>query len=680
MNKLFMLKSGIVYRLWCEDGKTAECVVVPEVLQEPLLMLAHNYSGHNGFRRTYNAMKRQYYWPGMRKDILKHCKRCHQCSLQNQGTGEIGFDHFEVPSLPMEFICMDLVGPISPQTSKGNRYMLTVIDMMTGYTIAVAIPDKRAETVCKAYRDNVYCTFGGSSRILTDNGTEFKSKEMRQICEELDIKQVFSPVYTPQANGRLEGWHRFLKSCIAKHIRGAEVEWDDLIPLAVSAYNFFPCQSSKESPFVLMFGRDPITPIAKLLEPKLKFYGEKGISLRMDTLRKLYTVVAENIRKAREKQPRQGTTPPKVQVNDLVLVKDPESAVFEPRYMPNYRVTAIFGRNRIEVQDEKGNKSLRRAAHVKVCQPADKVIEQLPPQTVYEQYGRTSKLLIHPKDVPNIPLQLFEERRQTTEMGEKDLNMLELNDSSDESRSRTQTCATTEKCDSEIFVLDSDEECLVPVDEYDESKNRELYPRRRHCEINVSAGNSVAVVDTFDKSRNRSQLTELRQDTPPMVVSVNKCEGDVSSIDSNDESKSRTYRSTLTVMCGNEQQNPDIVTSDPHALVDDNDESSDRNDRWPVSKDQRAQQLVSPEKQGRNVKTAVVNRQDVDECLATNKYESVTQHSTQANNPWLFSAISKFTSNVLGKSKNTPGVEFAKNINTKCNSNPAFKPEFNFFL
>ena len=234
MNKLFMLKRGIVYRLWCEDDKTAECVVVLEVLRDPLLMLAHNYSGHNGFRRTYNAMKRQYYWPGMQKDILRHCKKCHQCSLQNQGTGEIGFDHFNVPSLLMEFICMDLVGPISPQTSKGNRYMLTVIDMLTGYTIAVAIPDKRAKTVCKAYRDHVYCTFGGSSRILMDNGTEFRSKEMKQICEDLDIKQVFSPVYTPQANGRLEGWHRFLKSCIAKHIRGAEVEWDDLIPLAVS--------------------------------------------------------------------------------------------------------------------------------------------------------------------------------------------------------------------------------------------------------------------------------------------------------------------------------------------------------------------------------------------------------------------------------------------------------------
>ena len=201
MNKIFMLKEGIIYRLWCEDSNTTECIVVPQILQEPLVMLANDYSGHNGFRRTYNALKRQYYRPGMRKRILHHCKVCYQCSLQNQGMLETEFGHFNIPSLPMEFICMDLMGPISPQTLKGNKYMLTVIDTLTGYTIAVTIPDKKAEMVCRAYQDHVYCTFGGSSRILTDNGTEFRSKEMRQICEELEIKQVFSPVYTPQTNG-----------------------------------------------------------------------------------------------------------------------------------------------------------------------------------------------------------------------------------------------------------------------------------------------------------------------------------------------------------------------------------------------------------------------------------------------------------------------------------------------
>ena len=64
-----------------------------------------------------------------------------------------------------------------------------------------------------------------------------------------------------------------------------------MVPLAVSAYNFFLCQSSKESPFVLMFGRDPITPVAKLLEPRPRYYAERGGALKMDKLRRLYTVV-----------------------------------------------------------------------------------------------------------------------------------------------------------------------------------------------------------------------------------------------------------------------------------------------------------------------------------------------------------------------------------------------------
>ena len=101
-----------------------------------------------------------------------------------------------------------------------------------------------------------------------------------------------------------------------------------------------------------MFGRDPITPVAKLLEPRPRYYGERGSALKMDTLRRLYTVVVQNIRKAREKLPKKEDEPHNFKVNDMVLVKDPDAAVFKPRYQPNFRVTAIFGNNRIEVQDK----------------------------------------------------------------------------------------------------------------------------------------------------------------------------------------------------------------------------------------------------------------------------------------------------------------------------------------
>ena len=247
MNNGYVRENGIIYQIGMEYNKTFKSILVPQVLRDALLTLAHQHSRHNGIPRTYNVLRREYYWPGMQNDVFKHCKACYECRLQNQGQPDDEFKHFTAPELPMEMICMDLVGPISPVTSTGNRYILTVIDMLTGFTMAVHIPDKKSEMVCSAYRDNIYCIFGGSSRMLTDNGTEFKSTEMKHICEELGIKHVFSLVYTSQANGRLEGWYRFLKACIAKHIHGTDLEWDKLVPLAVSAYNFFPCQSARES-------------------------------------------------------------------------------------------------------------------------------------------------------------------------------------------------------------------------------------------------------------------------------------------------------------------------------------------------------------------------------------------------------------------------------------------------
>ena len=206
-----------------------------------MIILAHDYSGHNGSRRTYNCLKRQYYWPGIRKQIFRHCKKCKECVLQNQGQPEKCFGHFDSPDLPMEFTCMDLVGLIHPPSSR--------------------------------------------------------------------------------------------------HIPGGGVEWDELVPLAVSAYNFFPCQSSKESPFILMFGRDPITPMAKLPEQRPRYYGERGDALKKDTLRRLYKVVVQNICKAREKLPKKEEEHHSFKINDMVVVKDPDAAVFKPRYQPNFRVT-----------------------------------------------------------------------------------------------------------------------------------------------------------------------------------------------------------------------------------------------------------------------------------------------------------------------------------------------------
>ena len=121
----------------------------------------------------------------------------------------------------------------------------------------------------------------------------------------------------------------------------------------------------------------------------------------------MYAVVAENMKKIQEQRPKKLETPLKIKVNDLVMVKDPDSAVFQPRYQLYYRVTAIFGNNHIEVQDEKGQRSVRRSAHVKAIKPKDKIIQQMPAEDVLRQYGRGAKLLINRKDIPNLKLKIL---------------------------------------------------------------------------------------------------------------------------------------------------------------------------------------------------------------------------------------------------------------------------------
>ena len=75
---------------------------------------------------------------------------------------------------------------------------------------------------------------------------------------------IHSPPYRPHSNGKIEGFHRFLKTCISKHINYG-LEWDELTPMATACYNFFPNCSVRESAFFVMFGRDPINKLNMLL-------------------------------------------------------------------------------------------------------------------------------------------------------------------------------------------------------------------------------------------------------------------------------------------------------------------------------------------------------------------------------------------------------------------------------
>ena len=52
LQKIFIKEEGVLYRLWIEDGRTFKCILVPQVLQDFMIILAHDYSGHKRFKKN----------------------------------------------------------------------------------------------------------------------------------------------------------------------------------------------------------------------------------------------------------------------------------------------------------------------------------------------------------------------------------------------------------------------------------------------------------------------------------------------------------------------------------------------------------------------------------------------------------------------------------------------------
>ena len=371
----YKIQNNLLKRYMTDGDKTYETIVLPRALTTQILKMAHDDLGHNGTHRTYMLLKRLYYWKGLKPSVTKHIQRCYHCQRRNKQVVKYATLHFDVATFPMQFISMDLIGEFHPPTSKGKRYALTVICMLTGYVFCVPVKAKTTEEVLQAYIDNIYSKIGGSVKILSDNGTEFKNKIFEQVAKELGVVyKLYTPPYHPASNGRIEGFHAFLKACISKHI-SPQLEWDDLVPLACAAYNFIPNEHSKESPFFLMFGRDPVLPLNTLLEPKIRYMGNDINIISLETMKNLYEITATNLKLAQEKgDPQEQPPPTKLQPGDMVLIQIHNKGPFDSKYIGDYRVVSLKG-NQVEIQPTVGGPTeMKHIKHVNMSYPQTNIL------------------------------------------------------------------------------------------------------------------------------------------------------------------------------------------------------------------------------------------------------------------------------------------------------------------
>ncbi len=299
-------------------------LLVPKSRREMLFQAPHcnPMAGHLGQAATLNRLMTRFFWPA-----------CAACQLLNPpASPKAPLRPPPLMQVPFEIIGMDLIGPLE-RSARGYRFALVLVDYATRYPEAVALRNISAKSVAEALFHMIF-RVGIPKEILTDQGTAFMSRTIRELYELLGIKSVRTSVYHPQTDGLVERFNRTLKTMIRKFVHEDAKNWDKWLEPLLFAVRVVPQASTGFSPFELLYGHQPRGVLDVLRETWEE--GPSGtkneIQHVLDLRTKLHTLgqlSIENFLQAQDKQSRLynwGTRLRNFAPGDKVLVLLPSSS------------------------------------------------------------------------------------------------------------------------------------------------------------------------------------------------------------------------------------------------------------------------------------------------------------------------------------------------------------------
>uniref|UniRef100_A0A671U0X9 Gypsy retrotransposon integrase-like protein 1 n=1 Tax=Sparus aurata TaxID=8175 RepID=A0A671U0X9_SPAAU len=258
--------NGLLYRVFQRpDG--GECIyqlLLPESLREEVFQQLHTHHGHQGVERTTELIRQRCYWPGMGDMIKVWCQKCERCSVakNTQPRVRAPMGHL-LASRPNEILAIDF-SYLEP-AQDGREQVLVLTDVFSKFTQVFPTRDQRASTVAEILTKEWFYKYGVPTRLHSDQGRSFESKIIHQLCHLYNITKSRTTPYHPQGNGQCERFNRTLHDLLRTLSVEQKHRWPTCLPQVLFSYNTTPHQTTGQSPFLLMFGREPQLPIDFLL-------------------------------------------------------------------------------------------------------------------------------------------------------------------------------------------------------------------------------------------------------------------------------------------------------------------------------------------------------------------------------------------------------------------------------
>lgn len=260
--RCYVLYQDILFRRGDRDNPGYK-LCVPKNQMVNLVLQQHHDIGHFGANKTYWHMKKDFYWPKMRRCIRKLVSTCELCQKTKISPTSVGTKNSVLVEKPGELVCLDLMGPL-PTSRGGTTQLLVVVDAFSKYTRLYALKRATAKAILNRLTHDYFVNVQKPRKILSDNGTQFRSKIWGETLIREGIKPKYTSVYFPQGNltervNREIG--RLLRSwCSEKHSK-----WACVIKDVENCINGVVHESTGSTPNLLQYGKSEYNNIRDFL-------------------------------------------------------------------------------------------------------------------------------------------------------------------------------------------------------------------------------------------------------------------------------------------------------------------------------------------------------------------------------------------------------------------------------
>ena len=341
LKKRHMLLDGVLYFVSNPNDEPLLRLYVPSHLTTNVLKQFHDDNGHMGVEKTYSTIGRKYYWPLMFQEAYDYVSACVTCQERVLRARKAPLQCPELPPYPFAKVFMDISGPY-PRTLSGNRFILSIVCGFSGWPEVWALPDKCADTIAHILVEEFFPRFSCPLQLVTDNGSENVNSVLRETLKSLNIDHVTTSFYHPEGNSKVERFHRTLHDVLSKKLDRDLTTWDLHLNQTVAAVRFSVNETTKFSPFFLVYNRDPILPLDNILKPRPRYNGDESHKIALENQHFAFLTVHKRLRRKQEKNKRladKNRQDINFEVGDPVYLKNHQrKGKLDRKWTPYYRI------------------------------------------------------------------------------------------------------------------------------------------------------------------------------------------------------------------------------------------------------------------------------------------------------------------------------------------------------